>query len=169
LTSLGGFLHFSVLGLGKAIGVPLSPVAYKGGAPLVTDIIGGHLPLGTDALGSQLELYRSGKVRILAVSGLRRNNALPDIPTLKESGIDAFDHANASYGAYVPAGTPRSAIERLERSMIAAMNNPKIQAQIVRAGMEPAGRPGTELGKKLQAERTFWRPIVQESGFKSED
>ena len=66
-------MHFAVLGMARTVGVPLNPVAYKGGAPLVTDLIGGHVPLSTDALASQLELHRGGKVRILAVSGTRRN------------------------------------------------------------------------------------------------
>ncbi|VTU46671.1 Argininosuccinate lyase (plasmid) [Variovorax sp. SRS16] len=169
MTSLGGALHFSVLGMSRAIGVPLVAVPYKGGAPLATDIIGGQIPIGTDALASQLELHRAGKLRILGVSGLRRNRWLPEVPTLKESGIDAFDHANASYGAYVPAGTPREVVERLEHLLIAAVGNPQVQAQLARIGLEPVGLPGAELASSIRAERVFWRPIVESSGFKSDD
>jgi tripartite-type tricarboxylate transporter receptor subunit TctC len=169
MTSLGGALHFSVLGMAKAIGVPLVAVPYKGGAPLATDIIGSQIPIGTDALASQLELHRAGKLRILGVSGLKRNRWLPEVPTLKESGIDAFDHANASYGAYVPAGTPREVVARLERMLVAAVGDPRVQAQLAGIGLEPTGQPGTELARSLRAERVFWRPIVESSGFKSED
>jgi tripartite-type tricarboxylate transporter receptor subunit TctC len=169
LTSLGGLLHFSILAMSKTIGVPLNPVAYKGGAPLATDLVGGHVPIGTDALASQLELHRAGKVRILAVSGTRRNRALPDVPTLKEAGIDGFDHANAWYGAYVPAGTPPAVVQRLERAFIAAVGQPQVQAQLARVGLEPTGLDGAAAGNTLRAERRFWRPIVEASGFKSED
>lgn len=169
LTSLGGALHFAVLGMSKAIGVPLNAVAYKGGAPLATDIIGGHVPIGTDALASQLELHRSGQLRILGVSGLRRNSALPDVPTLKESGIDAFDHANASYSAYVPAGTPPDVVAHLERALIAAVHRPQVLAQLARIGLDATGLPGAELTRMIQAERVFWRPVVQASGFKNDD
>lgn len=169
LTSLGGALHFSILGMSKAIGMSLTAVAYKGGAPLATAIIGGQVPIGTDALASQLQLYRSGNVRILGVSGMRRSRFLPDVPTLKESGIDAFDYANASYSAYVPAGTPQDIVERLERLLIAAVKQPQVQAQLALIGLEPTGLPGAELGKMLQAERVFWRPIVKSSGFKNDD
>jgi tripartite-type tricarboxylate transporter receptor subunit TctC len=169
LTSLGGLLHFAVLGMGKSVGVPLKPVAYKGGAPLATDLIGGHVPLAADALGIQLELHRGNKVRILAVSGTRRLPALPDIPTAREAGVDGFDHANASYSAFVPAGTPPDVVQRLEKAFMAAMQRPDVVAAVTRAGMEPTGLPGATVARKLHAEREFWRPLVQASGFRSED
>lgn len=169
LTNLGGALHFSVLALAKAIGTPLTPVPYKGGAPLVADLVGGHVPLATDALASQLELHRAGKVRILAVSGANRNRALPDVPTLKEQGIDAFVHANAWYGAYVPAATPKATVLALEKAFMAAVQQPQVQAQLQRAGLEPTGLDAATAARKLREEREFWRPIIEASGFRSED
>jgi tripartite-type tricarboxylate transporter receptor subunit TctC len=169
ITSLGGLLHFALLGLGKSVGVPLKPVAYKGGAPLVTDLVGGHVPLSTDALGSQLELHRAGKVRILAVSGTRRNPSLPEIPTVREAGFEGFDHANASYSAFVPTGTPAEVVQRLEKAFVAAMQRPEVRAAMTRAGMEATGLPGAAVTRLLNAEREFWRPVVQASGFRNED
>ena len=169
LTNLGGLLHFAVLGMGKAIGVPLKPVAYKGGAPLVTDLAGGHVPLATDALASQLELHRAGRVRILALTGTRRNAALPDVPTALEAGIDAFEHANASYSAFVPAGTPAAVAQRLEKGFMTAMQNPQVRAAMARAGLDPTGLPGSAVSRIFKAEREFWRPVVQASGFRNED
>lgn len=169
LTSLGGTLHFAILGMGRTVGVPLRPVAYKGGAPLVTDLVGGHVPLATDALASQLELYRAGKIRILAVSGTHRNAALPDVPTVREEGIDAFDHANASYSAFVPAGTPPEVVQRLERAFVAAMQKSQMKVLLSRVGLEATGLPGATVTRSLHAEREFWRPLVQASGFRNED
>jgi tripartite-type tricarboxylate transporter receptor subunit TctC len=169
LTSLGGTLHFAILGMGRTVGVPLRPVAYKGGAPLVTDLVGGHVPVATDALASQLELYRAGKIRILAVSGTHRNPALPDVPTVREAGIDAFDHANASYSAFVPAGTPPEVVQRLERAFVAAMQKPQMKVLLSRVGLEATGLPGATVTRTLHAEREFWRPLVQASGFRNED
>jgi len=169
LTNLGGTLHFAVLGMAKTVGVALTPVAYKGGAPLVTDLVGGHVPLSTDALASQLELHRAGKVRILAVSGTRRNASLPDVPTAHEAGIDAFDHANASYSAFVPAGTPAAVVQRLERAFVAAMQQAQVKSAMARAGMVATGLPGDAVKRALSAERDFWRPLVQASGFRSEE
>lgn len=169
LTNLGGALHFSILALSKEIGTPLTPVPYKGGAQLVTDLVGGHVPLATDALASQLELHRAGKVRILAVSGTARNRALPDVPTLKESGFDAFVYANAWYGAFVPAGTPKATVAALEKAFMAAVQQPQVQSQLQRAGLEPTGLDAASVARKLRQERDFWRPIVEASGFRSED
>ena len=169
LTNLGGTLHFAVLGMAKTVGVALTPVAYKGGAPLVTDLVGGHVPLSTDALASQLELHRAGKVRILAVSGTRRNASLPDVPTAHEAGIDAFDHANASYSAFVPAGTPAAVVQRLERAFVTAMQQAQVKSAMARAGMVATGLPGDAVKRALSAERDFWRPLVQASGFRSEE
>lgn len=169
LTSLGGALHFAVIGMGRELGLPFTPIPYKGGAPLATDLVGGQVPLSTDALGSQLELHRSGKLRILAVSGLARNAALPDVPTVRESGIKSFDHANAAYGAYVPAGTPPEVVRKLEAALIAAVRNPQVKDVLTRAGLGATGLPGKDLRRILDDERRFWRPIVQASGFRSED
>jgi tripartite-type tricarboxylate transporter receptor subunit TctC len=169
LTSLGGTLHFATLGMAREIGVPMTPVPYKGGAPLVTDLVGGHVSLSTDALASQLELHRSGKVRILAVSGTKRLAALPDVPTAHEAGVTAFDHANAAYGAYVPAGTPPHVVQKLESALIAALRQPQVKEMLNRGGLEATGLPGKELRRMLDDERRVWRPIVQASGFRSED
>jgi tripartite-type tricarboxylate transporter receptor subunit TctC len=169
LTNLGGGLHFSVLQLSKAIGVPLAPVTYKGGAPLATDLVGGHIPLSADALASQLELHRAGKLRVLGVAGTRRLSWLPDVPTIKESGYDAFDRANAAYAAFVPAGTPKDVAARLETALLAAMRNPQVRAQIDRMGLEPTGLPGAEVTRIMNEDRAYWRPIVKASGFRSED
>lgn len=169
LTSLGGTLHFAVLGMARELGVPLTPVPYKGGAPLVTDLVGGHVSLSTDALASQLELHRSGRVRIVAVSGTKRLAALPDVPTAREAGVNAFDHANAAYGAYVPAGTPPEVVRKLEAALIAAVRSPQVKDALNRGGLETTGLPGKDLGRMLEEERRIWRPIVQASGFRSED
>jgi tripartite-type tricarboxylate transporter receptor subunit TctC len=169
LTSLGGALHFAVIGMGRELGLPFTPIPYKGGAPLATDLVGGQVPLSADALASQLELHRSGKLRILAVAGLARNAALPDVPTVRESGIKAFDHANAAYGAYVPAGTPPELVRKLESALIAAVRSPQVKEVLSRAGLGATGLPGQDLRRMLDEERRFWRPIVQASGFRSED
>ncbi len=91
------------------------------------------------------------------------------MPTLKEAGIDGFDHANAWYGAYVPTGTPPAVVQRLERALIAAVGQPQVQAQLARVGLEPTGLDGATALKQLRTERSFWQPIVAASGFKSEE
>ncbi|MGK6306581.1 Bug family tripartite tricarboxylate transporter substrate binding protein [Variovorax sp. DT-64] len=108
-------------------------------------------------------------MRILAVFGTRRNASLPDVPTAHEAGIDAFDHANASYSAFVPAGTPAAVVQRLERAFVAAMQQAQVKSAMARAGMVATGLPGDAVKRALSAERDFWRPLVQASGFRSEE
>ncbi|MBO9642012.1 MAG: tripartite tricarboxylate transporter substrate binding protein [Pseudacidovorax sp.] len=169
MTNLGGVLHFSVLKMSQQLGVKLEPVTYKGGAPLATDIMGGHVPLGTDALASQLELHRGGKLRILGVGGTQRLPWLPDVPTVRESGIDGFDRAVAVYGAFAPAGTPKEVIGRLEAAMTAAMKSRAVADRVERLGMVPTGLPGATLAQSMDEDARYWAPVVKESGFKAAD
>ena len=83
--------------------------------------------------------------------------------------IDGFEHANAWYGADVPVGTPPAVVQRLERAFNAAVSQPHVQAQLACAGLEPTGFDGAAAANVLRAERTFWHPIVEASGFKSEE
>jgi tripartite-type tricarboxylate transporter receptor subunit TctC len=91
------------------------------------------------------------------------------VPTLKEGGLDAFVHANAWYGAFVPAATPRATVLALEKAFMAAVQQPQVQSQLLRAGLEPTGADGAAAARRLREERDFWRPIVEASGFKSEE
>ncbi|SDE69023.1 Tripartite-type tricarboxylate transporter, receptor component TctC [Variovorax sp. CF079] len=166
LANLGGTLHFAVLKMAQETGVDLQPVTYKGGAPLATDIMGGHIPLGADALASQLELHRSGKLRILAVTGTQRTAWLPDVPTAKEAGFAAFDKAVTAYGAYVPAGTPKAAVQKLEAAFIAAMKTDSVKKRLDHVGLEGTGLGSVELSRTMDEERSYWTPVVKASGFK---
>jgi tripartite-type tricarboxylate transporter receptor subunit TctC len=166
MANLGGTLHFAVLKMAQEIGVDLQPVSYKGGAPLATDIMGGHIPLSTDAVASQLELHRSGKLRILAVTGTQRTAWLPDVPTAKEAGFAAFDKAVTTYGAYVPAGTPKATVQKLEAAFIAAMKTDSVKKRLDHVGLEVTGLGSVELSRTMDEERSYWTPVVKASGFK---
>ena len=96
--------HFAGLLLGQAAGVPMTHVAYRGGAPAAQDLIGGQIPLMVDTASETIEHHKAGKVRILAVTGEQRSKALPDVPTLKEQGINMA--ADAFFGLYGPPGMP---------------------------------------------------------------
>src|SRR3954469_3724505 len=111
----GTVQHFAGQLLGQATGVTLTHVAYRGGAPAAQDLIGGQVPLMVDTASETIEHHKSGKVRIIAVTGEQRTKALADVPTLRESGINVS--ADAFFGLYGPAGMPADVVARLDRAV----------------------------------------------------
>ena len=81
----------------------------------------------------------------------------------------AFDRANASYAAFVPAGTPKEVVAKLETALLAAIRSPQVRTQLDRVGLESTGLPGAEVKRIMDEDRAYWRPIVKASGFTSED
>lgn len=169
LVALGSPSHFGVMTLGKSLKVALTPVAYRGVTPMLTDLIEGSLPAALDAVGGQISLYKAGKIRLLAVTGLQRSGLLKDIPTLKESGVDGFDMASGWFAAFVPAGTPASSIARLEAAFVKAAHDPALRNSLGEQGIELTGKPAAELNDFVQAQREYWKPIIEESGFNPAD
>lgn len=169
MATLGGTVHFGVLTMSKAMNLPLTPTAYRGASMMITDVIGGTLPIGIDAIASQVGLQKSGKIRFLGITGTKRSALLPDVPTLKESGISGFDMASGWYSAFVPAGTPAATVARLEKALIEAVKDPALQSKMAAAGMELTGLPGAEAAKIIQVQRAQWKPIVETSGFTAND
>jgi tripartite-type tricarboxylate transporter receptor subunit TctC len=169
LVTLGGTIHFGVLTLGKEIGVPLLPTAYRGAVMMLTDEIGGTLPLGIDAVAGQMELYRAGKIRFLGVTGTKRTSLLPDVPTLAEAGAPGFESASGWYSAFVPAGTPPATVAQLEKAMLDAIRLPDVRDKMAALGMEMNGQQGATLRKMIRDQRAQWKPVVEASGFTASD
>lgn len=169
LVTLGSPTHFGLLAFGKAIGVPLTPVPYRGVAPMLTDLVGGSLPMAIDAVGGQMELLKGGKIRFLAVTGTQRTPLLPDLPTFKEAGIPGFDVATSWYGAFVPAGTPPATVARLEKALIEAAKDPAVKEKLGALGIETTGQPGAQFAQSIAAQRAHWKRVVAESGFTATD
>jgi tripartite-type tricarboxylate transporter receptor subunit TctC len=158
--------HFAGLLLGQASGVPLTHVAYRGGAPAAQDLIGGQIPLMVDTASETLEHHKAGKVRILAVTGEQRTRALPDVPTLKEVGIDVA--ADAFFGLYGPPGMPADVVARIDRAVSDALRAPEVQERIYGFGLVPAHASGPELGVMQAAHLRRWEVPIKASGFKAE-
>jgi tripartite-type tricarboxylate transporter receptor subunit TctC len=158
--------HFAGLLLSQAAGVPMTHVAYRGGAPAAQDLIGGQVPLMVDTAVETIEHHRAGKVRILAVTGAQRSKALPDVPTLKESGIDVT--ADAFFGLYGPPGMPPDLVQRIDRAVADALRAPEIQERIYNVGLVPAHAGPAELAAIQAAHLKRWEAPIKASGFKAE-
>lgn len=158
--------HFAGLLLGQASGVPLTHVAYRGGAPAAQDLIGGQIPLMVDTASETIEHHKAGKVRILAVTGEQRSKSLPDVPTLKEQGINMA--ADAFFGLYGPPGMPADVVARIDRAVADALKDPVIQEKIVNFGLVPNHAPAAELAATQASHLKRWEAPIKASGFKAE-
>lgn len=158
--------HFAGLLLSQAAGVPLTHVAYRGGAPAAQDLIGGQIPLMVDTASETLEHHKAGKVRILAVTGEQRSRALPDVPTLKEQGVNMA--ADAFFGLYGPAGMPADVVARIDRAVADAVKDPAVQEKIYNFGLVPNHAPSADLAATQVAHLKRWETPIKASGFKPE-
>jgi tripartite-type tricarboxylate transporter receptor subunit TctC len=159
----GALPHFFGLQFGKAIGVPMTHVAYKGTAPALTDLVGGQIPMVSSTVSDLNELHKAGKIHLVATSGTERTPLTPDIPTFKESGVDIV--GKGWYGAFVPAGTPADVIARLNKAMVAAVADPDVNKRLVAFSFRTTATSPEELGKIQKAESDMWGPVVKASGF----
>ena len=166
-TSGAGTLpHFAGQLLGQATGVALTHVGYKGGAPAATDLMGGQVPLMVDTASETIEHHRAGKVRIVAVTGEARSKSLPDVPTLKESGIDVV--ADGFFGLFGPAGVSPDVVTRINRAVGDALRAPDVQEKIQNIGLVTNYGSAQELAS-LQAEHyRRWEAPIKAAGFKPE-
>jgi len=158
--------HFAGLLLSQAAGVPLTHVAYRGGAPAAQDLIGGQVPLMVDTASETIEHHKAGKVRILAVTGEQRSRALPDVPTLREQGIAST--ADAFFGLYGPPGMAPDLVARIDRAVADALKQPDIQERIYGFGLVPNHAPGAQLASTQAEHLRKWEAPIKASGFKAE-
>jgi len=158
--------HFAGVLLGQAAGIELTHVAYKGGAPAMSDLMGGQVPLMVDTASETIEQHRAGKLRILAVTGEARTRALPEVPTLKEAGINVT--ADAFFGIYGPPGMPAEPTARLARAIGEALRQADVQERIHALGLVPAFSGPDELAATQAAHFKRWEAPIKASGFTAE-
>ena len=135
-------------------------VPYKGGGPQLVDLMGGHVHSGFVALPVVAPQLKSGKVRVLAVTTAKRSPAIPDVPTLRESGLEGFD-VSQWYGVVVPAGTPAEITAKLHTDLVELLRLPDIKARMADLGAEPVGSTGAQFGELIRSEITKYRGIVK--------
>jgi tripartite-type tricarboxylate transporter receptor subunit TctC len=162
--SSGTIPHFIGSKLEQVLGIPMTRVAYRGSAPIVNDLLGGHLPFGITTVADVAAQHRAGGVRILAVTSAVRSPFLPDVPTLKDSGVDLV--ADAWYGMWLPAGTSPEFARQLSAACVAALAKPEVKEKLLTIGLIPVGTTPEGLNAELAANTAFWQPIVKATGYK---
>ena len=160
----GSLPHFFGLLLGRAVGTELVHVPYKGGAPLLNDIIGGQIPAGVDVLSEAITQHRAGKVRVLASSGAKRSATAPEIPTFTELGYPQIQ-GDGWFAFHAPARTPPAVLERLSAAFGGAIRAPDVTERLSKIGFEPVGSSAADLARRMAEDRARWAPVVKASGF----
>jgi tripartite-type tricarboxylate transporter receptor subunit TctC len=142
-------------------------VPYKGGAPMMTDLIAGHIEMAIETSGSAAPHIQAGAVRALAVSTAQRSSYFPDLPTLAESGLKDYD-VTTWYGFLVPTGTPADIREKLFTQISEIIKSPEFLARLKEMGAEPGGENPAQFAKFIHLETEKWGRVAKESGAKIE-
>ena len=171
-----GKLNFASSGNGTSIhlsgelfkvmtGVQMTHVPYKGSAPALQDLIGGQVQLMFDNLPPSLPQIKSGKLRALAVTSATRSSALPDIPTVAESGLPGFE-ASSWFGILAPAGTPPAIIAKLNAEIAKWLTSPEAKEKMLALGANIGGGSPEDFAKHIAVETAKWQKVVKASGAK---
>ena len=169
-----GTINFASSGNGTSIhlsgelfkllaGVQIAHVPYKGSAPALTDLIGGQVQIMFDNLPSALPHIKGGKLRALAVTSSKRAPALPDLPTIAESGVAGFE-ASSWFGILAPAATPRDIVQRINAEANKALHAPDMREKLLAQGAEAVGNSPEFFADTIRTETVKWAKVVKDSG-----
>ena len=159
-SGVGTSPHMTMELFKMASGIQLNHVAYKGGAPALQEVMGGHVPAMFGNLGEQLGAIRSGKTRALAVSSLKRNAALPDVPTVAESGFPNFE-VTSWYATCAPAGVPAAILDQLNAAVAKTLALPDIRERLNQIATDAAPKTRDELAAYIRSEIAKWKGVAK--------
>ena len=166
-SGIGSTSHLAGELLKSMAQIDIVHVPYRGAAPAMNDLIAGHVPMLFDNMPAVLPQVQGGKVRALAVAGATRAAALPDVPTVAQSGVPGFE-ASAWFGLVAPAQTPAPVLARLTEEVAKALKSPDIVERFRELGADPGTVGGKAFGDFLAAETDKWAKVVRASGAKAE-
>jgi tripartite-type tricarboxylate transporter receptor subunit TctC len=147
----------------SAAKVDIRHVPYKGTAPTIPDLLGGRVAMTFAPIASMLPLAREGKLRALAVTSARRSSAVPELPTVAESGFPGFE-ATTWVGLLAPANTPEGIVRKLHVETAKAIAYPDVRAKFADLGMDPIGSSPEEFTLAIKSELPRWAKVIQDSG-----
>lgn len=163
---IGGSAHINMILFENLAGVKLSPVHYRGGAPMLTDLLGGHVPMGFLSVTLLYDSIATGKLRALGTGSMKRLDKLPDVPTIDESGVKGYE-AVSWFGLFAPKGTPKEAITKLNKDMQRVFADPAFKTKFLEPSFLEA-IPGTpdQFADYIAKEKAKWKKVIADSGFK---
>ena len=163
----GSLPHFFGVMIARGAGLDLVHVPYSGGSALMNGVMGDQVTAGIDTTAEQIELHRSGRIRVLGTSGTSRSPLLPEVPTFAESGL-AGVQGTAWFAVYAPAKTPEATIRQLNAAINKALAAPEVRDRLGKLGLEPTGGSPGELAGRMVQDTARWSPVVKASGFRAD-
>jgi tripartite-type tricarboxylate transporter receptor subunit TctC len=163
---VGSGIHLGAVLFELMADVKLTHVPYKGTGPALNDLVGGHVQLYFSSLPSAIGLVNNGQVRALAVTGLKRSQIFPDIPTVDETGVKGYETV-LRYGIVAPAGTPKPIIDKLNAALRDAVTAPDTRERMAKDGTEPHPSTPEEYAADIDREEKKWSEIVERAGAKA--
>ena len=164
IPAVGSVPQFAGLLVGQSLGTPMVAIPYKGGAPLVQDLLGGQVPAAFLSLTESIEHHRSGKMHLMAVSGTSRAKSAPDIPTFQELGIKGVDK-NPWLAFFGPKGMQTEFMDRFGRAVSTALADPEVVEKLSKLGNVATYANSTQLQEWVSSASLHWGPVIKASGF----
>jgi tripartite-type tricarboxylate transporter receptor subunit TctC len=164
-TGAGSTLHLGGELLTAQTGIQWTHVPYKGGAQALNDTLGGSTPLVYTALATLQQHVKSGRIKVIGLTGANRSTAMPEIPTLAETGAPGFD-VSSWFGLLAPAGTPAPIVEKLNREVLAVMKEPAIRERFLSLSLEPAAGSPAQFTALMKADLARWKGVAERGNIK---
>ncbi len=157
---IGTSIHLAAALIAVSAGIEMLHVPYKGAGPVLTDLVGGHLQVAVPTLGSALPFVTTGRLRALGVTTTQRLPALPQVPTVAESGLRGYEYTTW-YGLTAPGGTPANVVAALHAAVVRTIADPGIGAALVKQELQPVTSTPAEFGTFLKTEVDKWARVVR--------
>lgn len=163
---VGGASHLGTALLLATAGIDITHVPYKGTGPAVTALLGNEVQMLIGAMASVAPQARTGRVRLLAVTGSRRSAMMPDLPTIQEAGLPGYSF-DVWYGLFAPSKTPRAIVQKINADTNAFLNDPETRRQFAKADVEPMGGSVREFENYMRGEMARWAKVIHAAGIRA--
>jgi tripartite-type tricarboxylate transporter receptor subunit TctC len=165
VSGLGGANHLAGIDFAQRAGIKWAYIPYKGGAQALTDMVGGQAQVMFNGMLATYPFVKDGKLKVLAISSAKRFAAVPEIPTVAESGMPGFE-TGSWQGIVAPAGTPPEIVNKLHAAVTSILATPDMKDRLDKAGAEVQPQSPAQFGNFIRAEKDRWAKVVKESGAK---
>ena len=167
-SGVGGPLHLAAELFKNRADVDIVHIPYDGGGPAAQAVLGGEVDILFGSVAATKPQVDEGQLRALATTGLERSDALPDLPTLDEAGLEGFN-VTSWYALLAPAGTPEPIIDKLNDEVLKALSLPEVQERLAERGLTPIGSTPEELAQHMAEEREVWSEVIERAGLEPEE